>query len=201
MPTMSLTRRSIVNSFLLPASFYARPTLRVARSLLGKYLVRETASGLRAGRIIEVEAYVGPQDRASHASRGRTKRTDVMFGQPGLAYVYLIYGMYHCLNVVTERSDYPAAVLIRGVEHEAGLADGPGRVCRLFGIDRRLNCHDLTSGKALWIEDRGERILRTQIGAFSRIGVDYAGPWADKPWRFRVLNTPSLKKERRRVSR
>lgn len=198
---MPLARRSIVNNFLLPASFYARPTLRVARSLLGKYLVRETASGLRAGRIIEVEAYVGPQDRASHASRGRTKRTDVMFGQPGLAYVYLIYGMYHCLNVVTERSDYPAAVLIRAIEYETGLADGPGRICRLFEIDRRLNYHDLTSGKALWIEDRGERISRTQIGAFPRIGVDYAGLWAAKPWRFRVLGSPSLKKERRRVSR
>jgi len=190
---MPLAHRSIVNHFLLPASFYARPTLRVARSLLGKYLVRETALGLRAGRIIEVEAYVGPQDRASHASRGRTKRTDVMFGQPGLAYVYLIYGMYHCLNVVTERSDYPAAVLIRAIEYETDLADGPGRVCRLFGIDRRLNCHDLTSGKALWIEDRGERISRTQIGAFPRIGVDYAGLWAAKPWRFRILMPPARK--------
>ncbi len=195
MPSMPLARRSIVNNFLLPASFYARPTLRVARSLLGKYLVRETASGLRAGRIIEVEAYVGPQDRASHASRGRTKRTDVMFGQPGLAYIYLIYGMYHCLNVVTERSDYPAAVLIRAIEYETGLADGPGRTCRLFGIDRRLNCHDLTSGKALWIEDRGERISRSQIGAFPRIGVDYAGPWAAKPWRFRILTPPARKRK------
>lgn len=191
MRPMSLARRNIVSRFLIPASFYARPTLQVARSLLGKYLVRETASGLQAGRIIEVEAYVGPQDRASHASRGRTKRTDVMFGQPGLAYVYLIYGMYHCLNVVTERSDYPAAVLIRAIEYEAGLIDGPGRVCRLFGIDRRLNCHDLTSGKDLWIEDRGERISRTQIGALPRIGVDYAGPWAAKPWRFRILPTPA----------
>lgn len=195
MPSMPLARRSIVNNFLLPSSFYARPTLRVARSLLGKYLVRETASGLRAGRIIEVEAYVGPQDRASHASRGRTKRTDVMFGQPGLAYIYLIYGMYHCLNVVTERSDYPAAVLIRAIEYETGLADGPGRTCRLFGIDLRLNCHDLTSGKALWIEDRGERISRSQIGAFPRIGVDYAGPWAAKPWRFRILTPPARKRK------
>src|SRR5713101_6315235 len=117
MPSMPLARRSIVNNFLLPASFYARPTLRVARGLIGKYLVRETTAGLRAGRIIEVEAYVGFHDRASHASRGRTKRTEVMFGPPGLVYVYMIYGMYHCLNVVTERIDYPAAVLIRAVEH------------------------------------------------------------------------------------
>jgi DNA-3-methyladenine glycosylase len=176
-----------VRSSILPASFFARPTLRVARALLGKYLVRETSAGSLAGRIVEVEAYVGPEDRASHASRGRTKRTEVMFGPPGLAYVYMIYGMYHCLNVVTERIDYPAAVLIRAVEDEAGLADGPGRVCRLFEIDRRLNYHDLTSGKALWIEDRGVHVRRNQIGAFPRIGVAYAGPWAAKPWRFRLI--------------
>jgi DNA-3-methyladenine glycosylase len=158
----------------------------VARNLLGQYLVRNRATGPCAGRIIEVEAYVGPKDRACHASKGRTKRTDVMFGPPGRAYVYMIYGMYHCLNVVTERLDYPAAVLIRAVEHESGLIDGPGKVCRFFEIDRTLNCHDLTRGKDLWIEDRGERISRTKIGAFPRIGVDYAGPWAAKPWRFRL---------------
>jgi len=176
-----------MSGIILPASFYARPTLRVARALLGKYLVRETSAGSLAGRIVEVEAYMGPEDRASHASRGRTKRTEVMFGPPGLAYVYMIYGMYHCLNVVTERIDYPAAVLIRAVEDEAGLADGPGRVCRLFEIDRRLNYHDLTSGKALWIEDRGVHVRRNQIGAFPRVGVAYAGPWAAKPWRFRLM--------------
>jgi DNA-3-methyladenine glycosylase len=175
-----------VSGLILPVSFYARPTLRVARSLLGKYLVRETAAGVRAGRIIEVEAYVGPRDRASHASRGRTKRTEVMFGRPGLAYVYLIYGMYHCLNVVTERAGFPAAVLIRAVEVENALIDGPGRVCRSFKIDHEFNHYDLTSGKALWIEDRGDRIRQARIGAFPRIGVDYAGSWAAKPWRFRV---------------
>lgn len=176
------TRRSGV----LPADFYDRATLVVARGLLGRYLVRESHGSLHAGRIIEVEAYVGPGDRACHASKGRTKRTEVMFGPPGRAYVYLIYGMYHCLNVVTERLDYPAAVLIRAVEHESGLIDGPGRVCRFFEIDRTLNCHDLTRGQGLWIEDRGERISRTRINAFPRIGVDYAGPWAAKPWRFRL---------------
>ena len=195
---MSLTGRNTPNGVVLSTSFYARPTLRVARSLLGKYLVRETAAGRRAGRIIEVEAYVGFDDRASHASRGRTKRTEVMFGRPGLAYVYLIYGMYHCLNVVTERAEFPAAVLIRAVEDGAALIDGPGRVCRSLKIDRELNRHDLTSGKALWIEDRGGRIRRTGIGAFPRIGVDYAGAWAAKPWRFRILKSSSPKKERRR---
>ena len=186
MQAMSPPGRNIPSGAILPASFYARPTLQVARSLLGKYLVRESSAGLRAGRIIEVEAYAGFQDRASHASRGRTKRTEIMFGPPGLAYVYLIYGMYHCLNVVTERAEFPAAVLIRAVAGEAGLIDGPGRVCRSLTIDRRLNKHDLTSGTSLWIEDRGDRIRRTAIGTFPRIGVDYAGVWAAKPWRFRL---------------
>ncbi len=186
MPAMSLASRNILSGLILPASFYARPTLRVARSLIGKYLVRETTAGLRAGRIIEVEAYVGFHDRASHASRGRTKRTEVMFGRPGLAYVYLIYGMHHCLNVVTERAEFPAAVLIRAVEDGAELIDGPGRVCRSFKIDRKFNRHDMTRGKALWIEDRGDRIRRTAIGTFPRIGVAYAGAWAAKPWRFRL---------------
>ncbi len=195
---MSLAGRNNLSDLILPASFYARPTLRVARSLIGKYLVRETTAGLRAGRIIEVEAYVGFHDRASHASRGRTKRTEVMFGRPGLAYVYLIYGMHHCLNVVTERAEFPAAVLIRAVADGAELIDGPGRVCRSFKIDRKLNRHDLTSGKALWIEDRGDRIRRTAIGTFPRIGVDYAGAWAGKPWRFRLQIASPAKKERRR---
>jgi DNA-3-methyladenine glycosylase len=171
---------------ILPVTFYARDTLIVARNLLGKYLVRELPQGVRAGRLIEVEAYVGPHDRACHAYKGRTKRTEVLFRSPGLAYVYLIYGMYHCLNVVTERLDYPAAVLIRAVEDETGLIDGPGRVCRAYGIDLTLNYHDLTTGQNLWLEDRGQRPARAQIGSFPRIGVDYAGEWATRPWRFRI---------------
>ena len=171
---------------ILPVTFYARDTLIVARNLLGKYLVRELPQGVRAGRLIEVEAYVGPHDRACHAYKGRTKRTEVLFRSPGLAYVYLIYGMYHCLNVVTERLNYPAAVLIRAVEDETGLIDGPGRVCRAYGIDLTLNYHDLTTGQKLWLEDRGQRPARAQIGSFPRIGVDYAGEWATRPWRFRI---------------
>ena len=171
---------------ILPITFYARDTLAVARNLLGKYLVRELPQGVRAGRLIEVEAYVGPHDRACHAYKGRTKRTEVLFRSPGLAYVYLIYGMYHCLNVVTERLDYPAAVLIRAVEDETGLIDGPGRICRAYGIDLKLNYHDLTTGQKLWLEDRGQRPSRAQIGSFPRIGVDYAGEWATRPWRFRI---------------
>ena len=175
---------------VLARSYYARQTLRVARSLLGKYLVRHMGTERWAGRIVEVEAYVGLEDRASHASRGRTKRTEVMFGPPGIAYVYLIYGMYHCANIVTERPGYPAAVLIRAVEHNSQLIDGPGRACRTFEIDRSLNGIDLTVGRELWVEDRGVSVPTTRIEAFPRIGVDYAGVWATKPWRFRLTGYP-----------
>lgn len=174
---------------VLQKTYFNRPTLKVARSLMGKYLVRQTEQGVMGGLIVEVEAYVGPEDRACHACRGRTPRTDVLFGAPGLAYVYLIYGMYHCLNVVTEREGFPAAVLIRAVEHRsssAALIDGPGRVCRSFQVDRTLNRWDLTVGQKLWLEDRGERITDADIIAAPRIGVDYAGEWAAKPWRFRL---------------
>ena len=171
---------------MLPHEFFDRPTVQVARSLIGKYLVRENGQGPIAGRIIEVEAYVGPQDKACHASKGRTKRTDVLFGPAGVAYVYLIYGMYHCLNVVTEGEDFPAAVLIRAIEVEGRLIDGPGRLCRALGIDRTLNRLDLTLGQGLWFEDRGHPVPQKTIGTFPRIGVDYAGLWAKKPWRFRL---------------
>ncbi|NWF73291.1 MAG: DNA-3-methyladenine glycosylase [Nitrospirae bacterium] len=158
----------------------------VARSLIGKYLVRSNNGHTLAGKIVEVEAYVGPQDRACHASKGRTQRTDVMFGQGGVAYVYLIYGMYHCLNVVTEREEFPAAVLIRAVEIDGELIDGPGRLCRAMQIDRSLNRVDLTIGESIWFEDRGVLVEKGEVGAYPRIGVQYAGEWARKPWRFRL---------------
>jgi len=172
---------------LLSRDYFNRPTLTVARSLLGKYLVRFIDGREIAGKIIEVEAYVGSRDKACHASKGKTQRTEVMFGPGGLAYVYLIYGMYHCLNVVTEREAFPAAVLIRAIEVDGVLIDGPGRLCRALQIDRSLNRIDLTTQESLWFEDRGGRILRREIAALPRIGVDYAGAWAKKPWRFRLL--------------
>ena len=173
----------------LPRTFFNRPTLTVARSLIGKYVVREKGKGTVAGRIIEVEAYVGAQDKACHASKGRTARTEVLFGPPGISYVYLIYGMYHMLNVVTERAELPAAVLIRAIEVDGELIDGPGKICRELGIDRSLHRLDLTHGSQLWFEDRDERVSRKQVGTFPRIGVDYAGAWAKKPWRFRLLDS------------
>ena len=172
----------------LSRSYFSRSTLVVARSLVGKYLVRESGTGTIAGKIIEVEAYVGPHDRACHASKGRTARTEVLFGPPGISYVYFIYGMYHMLNVVTEREEFPAAVLIRAIEVEGELIDGPGKLCRHLGIDRSLNRLDLTRGEQLWFEDRGADVPRSRIGTFPRIGVDYAGEWAKKPYRFRLCD-------------
>jgi DNA-3-methyladenine glycosylase len=183
----------------LPRNFFDRPTLKVAKDLLGKYLLRETQASVIQTRIVDVEAYVGPEDRASHASRGRTKRTEVMFGPSGVVYVYLIYGMYHCLNLVTERIDFPAAILIRGIEVvENGMGrsdaptriDGPGRVCRFLEIDRNINRMDATEGKHIWVEDRGENISPKQIQKLPRVGVNYAGEWAQKPWRFCLPAAP-----------
>ena len=171
----------------LARAFFNRPTLTVARSLVGKYLVRENGTRAIAGRIIEVEAYVGTEDKACHASKGRTARTDVLFGPPGMAYVYLIYGMYHMLNVVTEQAEFPAAVLIRAIEVDGELIDGPGKLCRQLSINRSLHQVDLTAGRSIWFEDRGQRVPGNQIGTFPRIGVEYAGLWARKPWRFRLI--------------
>lgn len=171
---------------MLPRAYFEQDTLHVARGLLGKRLVRRTDGTSLDGRIVEVEAYVGFKDRASHASRGRTARTEVMFGPAGVAYVYLVYGMHHCFNIVTEREGYPAAVLVRAVEHATGLIDGPGRVCRLFRIDRTLNGADLTRRRDLWVEDSGDLVSKNEIARLPRIGVDYAGEWAAKPWRFRL---------------
>lgn len=182
---------------ILPRTYFNRPTLAVARSLVGKYLVRENGTGVMAGKIIEVEAYVGPSDKACHASKGRTARTDVLFGSPGVSYVYLIYGMYHCLNVVTEREEFPAAVLIRAIQLDGLLIDGPGRVCRALGIDRTLNRLDMTIGKQLWFEEREKRTSKLRVGTFPRIGVDYAGSWAKKPWRFRLLSGEPASSARR----
>jgi DNA-3-methyladenine glycosylase len=182
---------------ILQRIYFNLPTLTVARSLVGKYLIRYIDGREIAGKIIEVEAYVGPHDKACHASKGRTQRTNVMFGPAGVAYVYLIYGMYHCLNVVTEREEFPSAVLIRAIEIDGELIDGPGRLCRALQIDRRFNLMDLTIGESLWFEDRGEMVGRKMVGAHPRIGVDYSGKWAEKLWRFRLRSVTSPRQARR----
>lgn len=165
---------------ILSEEFFKGDTLAVSRALLGKFLVRRKGNRRIAAMITEVEAYNGPYDRASHASRGRTKRTAVMFGPPGFWYVYVVYGMHHCVNIVTGPNGYPAAVLIRSVH---GVT-GPGRVARHFGIDRRLNNKKAGRASGLWVEDRGIRIPKRSVGTGKRIGVEYAGKWKNKLWRY-----------------
>jgi len=136
-----------------------------------------------AAKITETEAYCGPDDLASHASKGLTHRTKLMFGPAGYSYVYLIYGMYHCLNFVTEPAGFPAAVLIRTVELPHNHGSGPGKLCREFKIDMALN--GLSAGnKKLWIEDRKEVVLPAHVKTGKRIGIEYAGDWQHKLWRF-----------------
>jgi DNA-3-methyladenine glycosylase len=175
----------------LPRSFYARGTLTVARELLGMHLVHADGASTQVGRIVEVEAYKGPHDLAAHSSKGRTQRTEVMFGPPGHAYVYLIYGFWHCLNVVTASDGIPHAVLIRALEPIAGIENtthGPGLLCRALHIDRSLNGADLV-GDRLWLE-KPHRYRKPRIVRTTRIGVDYAGDWAHKPWRFYDQDSP-----------
>ena len=178
----------------LPRSFYGRETLDVARDLIGMHLVHARVKGRRVGRIVETEAYRGPQDLAAHSANGRrTARTEVMFGPPGHAYVYLIYGFWDCLNVVTAPTGVPQAVLIRAVEPVSGVSGtthGPGLLCRTFEIDRRMSGADLL-GEQLWIErPRGRAVAQIRIGRSPRIGVDYAGAWANRPWRFFDKDSP-----------
>jgi len=180
----------------LPRSFYARPVLEVARDCIGKKLVHETPEGRLVGRIVEAEAYRGPEDRAAHSFGGRrTARTEVMFGPPGHAYVFLLYGLHWNFNLVTTASEKPHAVLIRAVEPLEGvelmaarrgvpgsspaLCNGPGKLCHAFGIDRRHYGADLTLGGLYLADGPRAAVLRS-----ARIGVDYAGAWAEKPWRF-----------------
>lgn len=176
----------------LKQSFYNQPTLKLAQQLLGKFLIREVGNKKIIGQITETEAYLGPNDLASHASRGRTPRTEIMFGDPGFWYIYLIYGMYYCLNIVTEHKNCPAAILIRSVKPISGLkpnlkTDGPGKLCRAFKIDKVLNSSPAFGPKSkLWIEDRGIKIKPSQIKKTPRVGVDYAGKYKDKLWRFKI---------------
>jgi DNA-3-methyladenine glycosylase len=169
----------------LQRDFYARRTLVVAREMLGKVLVHVLDGERRAGRIVETEAYVGPDDAASHARVGQKGRAAVMYGPPGIAYVYLVYGMHHCFNAVTETDGYPGAVLVRAIEPLDKLeqrGNGPALVCRALHIDRSCSGLDLTTSD-LFLEDAA-RIADQHVSVGPRIGVAYAGEWAAHPWRF-----------------
>ena len=177
----------------LPRAFYDRDTIAVARDLLGKLLVLSRNGAVRVGRIVEVEAYLGEHDLAAHSSKGLTPRTKVMFGPPGHAYVYFIYGMHHCVNVVTEKEGHASAVLLRALEPVAGLdhsTRGPGRLCKAMGIDRSLNGHDLLSDDFFIAAPAKEE--RIPIVRRPRIGVDYAKHWARRLLRFYIKNNPCI---------
>ena len=167
----------------LRQKFFNRPTLRVTQDLLGKYLVRKIGSKTIAYKITEVEAYVGMNDFACHASHGKTSRNAVMFGPPGVWYVYFTYGIHWMLNVVTERDRFPAAVLIRGVE---GIS-GPARLTYALKIDKRLNGKPAIRKTSLRIEDRGTKIDQRDIRLRKRIGIGKsAGVWRNKLWNFSI---------------
>ena len=182
----------------LPRSFYARPTVKVARDLLGKWLVRRWPDAPpQIARIVEVEAYLGERDAASHARRGPTPRAAIMFGPPGFLYVYLIYGMYKCMNFVTEADGKAGAVLIRAAEPVVPPAigrerplSGPGKLCRGLGITLAHKGLDLTAGGELYVADGGGPRPRKAVSA--RVGVDYAGDWAARELRFFIPGNPHV---------
>lgn len=188
---------------ILAPAFFARPVLTVARDLLGRHLVRELAGERLVLRIVETEAYAGPTDAASHARGGPTPRNRVMFGPPGVSYVYLIYGLHHCLNLVCGPAGEAAAVLLRAGEPWAGLermaqlragrprrdwARGPGRLCAALALDRRHDGLALPHPE-LWLE-AGRPLPAAAVTRRPRVGVDYAGPAARWPWRFIEKDSP-----------
>ena len=195
------TDQPAAGALITDRSWFDRPALEVAPDLLGMELIHDTPEGRIAGRLVEVEAYQGPEDLAAHSSRGRTPRNAVMFGAPGHLYVYLIYGLHLCANVVCGPGTKPEAVLLRAAEITAGhelarrrrgdvpderLAAGPGNLGAAFGLDRAMNGADLLAGPMRLA--RGARPPR--IEQSPRIGVDYAGEWAARPMRFSIADDP-----------
>lgn len=191
----------------LERAFFARDTCRVARDLLGCLLVRDLDGQRLAGRVVEVEAYTGWGDMASHGHRGRTPRNAVMFGKAGFSYVYFTYGMHWLLNVVAKppSADYPAAVLIRAVEPVEGLdqiaarragrsprewTSGPARLTMAFGIDGVLNGIDMTAAGSPLHFEPGERVPDTLVKTGPRVGINVPEPWQSKPWRYYISNSP-----------
>jgi DNA-3-methyladenine glycosylase len=181
----------------LPRKFYIQPTLKVAKQMLGKYLVRKIGQEKLIGKIVETEAYIGPQDKASHAFGGRkTERNKAEWLIGGHIYIYLVYGMYWQLNVSTGRAGQPECVLIRALEPVLDIqnpTNGPGKLCRELKLDKSFYGEDLTKSKRIWLKD-GEKIKPAQIVASKRIGIDYAKEWADKPWRFYIKNNKFVSK-------
>jgi DNA-3-methyladenine glycosylase len=181
---------------MLPQAFYLRGGVTVARDLLGRVLCRRMGGAVLRALLVEVEAYDGPKDRASHAWPGRTPRNTPMFEAGGIAYVYLIYGMHHCLNLVTGDAGYPSAVLLRAAAwaEDPRAASGPGKLARHFGVDRALNGASLL-GPDLWLEE-GDPVPDRAVARTRRIGVDYAGAWASRRLRFHLKGHPAVSRPR-----
>ena len=192
----------------LPRSFYARPVLQVAREMLGKLLVHHDQEGTTAGRIVEVEAYRGPEDQAAHSFGGRrTARTEVMFGPAGFAYLFVVYGKNWNFNVVTGKMGAPHAVLVRAIEPRVGidlmatrrglnesdrrLTNGPGKLCQAMNLNRDHYGLDLCGGEIALCEG----LPPQHIASTPRIGIDYAEIWATKPWRFCDADSPYLSRK------
>lgn len=186
----------------LKSGFYKRDTLKVAKDLLGKYIVRKIGRGFKIGKIVETEAYIGPYDKASHAFGGKiTPRNKAEYLEGGHIYIYLCYGVWWQLNIVTGKKGKPECVLIRALEplgdreRKMKVASGPGKLCRWLKLDKSFNEEDLTKSKRIWLEDRGEKIKRGQVVATQRVGIDYAKEWAKVPWRFYIKGNPFISKK------
>ena len=181
----------------LPREFYVKPTLQVAKDLLGKYIVRRAGNKILEGKIIETEAYIGTKDKASHAYGGKiTPRNWAEYLIGGHIYIYLVYGMHWQLNISTHKGGEPECVLLRALNLEK-RADGPGKLCSYLRLDKSFYAEDLTKSKRIWLEDRGEKIKSSHILATARIGIDYAGPyWSRRKWRFVLKNEPCRPQKR-----
>lgn len=186
----------------LNRDFFKRSTLKVAKELLGKYIVRRIGKRKLVGKIVETEAYIGPKDKASHAYLGKiTSRNITEYLEGGHIYIYLCYGVWWQLNITTQREGRPECVLIRALEplekkaKEKKLASGPGKVCRWLRLNGSFNGEDLVQSRRIWIEERGEKIKEKEIVATQRIGIEYAEEWAEKPWRFYIKTNPFISKK------
>lgn len=169
--------------------FYTQPTLKVAKDLLGKHIVRMVGNKELSGMIIETEAYIGPQDKASHAYKGRmTKRNEAEFLIGGHIYIYLVYGMYWQFNVSTSKKGKPECILIRALSNGKETS-GPGKLCNYLELSKSFNAEDLTESSRIWLEDRGNKVKPSGILSTARIGIDYAGTyWSRRKWRFLLKN-------------
>lgn len=184
---------------ILAQDFYSQNTLKVAENLLGCFLVRKIKNNIFRFRIVETEAYKGPNDLASHASRGLTARNKIMFGNHGFIYIYLVYGMHYMLNIVTEEKNYPAAVLIRAVEPEKNNSlktNGPARLTKVLKITKKFNGLPIfKKDYDFWIEEADKSKKNFKIIKTTRIGVDYAKEYKDKKWRFYIKDNDFISKK------